>query len=80
MTKHTIITGGTRGIGFGLAAASLAGQALGRGDPEDAKQWGWDVTKIAIRVVAALSLPAVMPLPIFEVRIVDGEVQVRVED
>jgi MATE family multidrug resistance protein len=48
------------GIGFGLAAASLAGQALGRGDPQDAKQWGWDVTKIAVLVVGALSIPAVL--------------------
>jgi 3-phenylpropionate/trans-cinnamate dioxygenase ferredoxin subunit len=28
----------------------------------------------------ALSLPAVTPLPTFEVRVVDGEVQVRVEE
>lgn len=48
------------GIGFGLAAASLAGQALGRGNPQDAKQWGWDVTKIAVLVVGALSIPAVL--------------------
>ncbi len=55
-----ILVGILPGIGFGLAAASLAGQALGRGDPDDAMQWGWDVTKIAIFVVAALSLPAVL--------------------
>ncbi|MGB9340490.1 MAG: MATE family efflux transporter [Polyangiales bacterium] len=48
------------GIGFGLAAASLAGQALGRGHPDDAKLWGWDVTKIAVVVVAALSIPALL--------------------
>lgn len=29
---------------------------------------------------AALSLPAVVPLPTFEVRVVNGEVQVRLED
>jgi 3-phenylpropionate/trans-cinnamate dioxygenase ferredoxin subunit len=28
----------------------------------------------------ALSLPAITPLPTFEVRVVDGEVQVRVEE
>ena len=55
-----ILVGILPGIGFGLAAASLAGQALGRGDPEDAQQWGWDVTKIAVGVVAALTLPAVL--------------------
>ena len=48
------------GIGFGLAAASLAGQALGRGHPDDAKQWGWDVTKIAVVVVGMLSIPAIL--------------------
>jgi Na+-driven multidrug efflux pump len=48
------------GIGFGLAAASLAGQALGRGHAEDAKRWGWDVTKMAVLFVGALSIPAVL--------------------
>ncbi len=55
-----ILVGILPGIGFGLAAASLAGQALGRGAADDAKQWGWDVVKIAVGVVAALSLPAVL--------------------
>ena len=47
------------GIGFGLAAASLAGQALGRSEPDDAQRWGWDVTKMAVATVGALSLPAI---------------------
>ncbi len=55
-----ILVGILPGIGFGLAAASLAGQALGRGEADEAKQWGWDVTKIAILVVGALSIPAVL--------------------
>lgn len=55
-----ILVGILPGLGFGLAAASLAGQALGRGDPQDAKQWGWDVTKIAVLIVGALSVPAVL--------------------
>lgn len=46
------------GIGFGLASASLVGQALGRKDKEDAKQWGWDVMKLATVVVAMLALPS----------------------
>ncbi|MGY6553510.1 MAG: MATE family efflux transporter [Wenzhouxiangella sp.] len=29
-------------IGFGLATATLVGNALGRGDPADAKLWGWN--------------------------------------
>ena len=46
------------GLGFGLAAGTLSGQALGRGDPEDAKRWGWEVTGMGIAVVAVLGLPA----------------------
>jgi putative MATE family efflux protein len=55
-----ILVGILPGIGFGLAAASLAGQALGRGEPDDAKRWGWDVVKIAVVVVALASLPVVL--------------------
>ncbi len=55
-----ILVGILPGLGFGLAAASLVGQALGRAEPHDAKQWGWDVTKIAILVVGVLSIPAVL--------------------
>jgi putative MATE family efflux protein len=29
------------GVGFGLGAASLVGQALGAGRPDDARKWGW---------------------------------------
>jgi putative MATE family efflux protein len=39
------------GVGFGLAAASLVGQALGRGDREDAVTWGRDVSRLAMIVV-----------------------------
>ncbi len=50
------------GIALGIAAASLVGQALGRKDPEDAYQWGWDVSKIAVWVMGCLGLPmAVAP-------------------
>jgi putative MATE family efflux protein len=55
-----ILVGILPGLGFGLAAASLAGQALGRGNRDDAMQWGWDVTKMAVLVVGALSIPAVL--------------------
>ncbi|TVQ42676.1 MAG: MATE family efflux transporter, partial [Wenzhouxiangella sp.] len=30
-------------IGFGIAAATLVGNALGREDPDDAMRWGWNV-------------------------------------
>ncbi len=45
------------GIGFGLAAASLIGQALGRKDPKDAHRWGWDVCKVGGIVFMLLGLP-----------------------
>ncbi len=48
------------GIGFGIAAATLAGQALGRRDPEDAWRWGWDVVIIGGAVFASLGLVMVL--------------------
>jgi MATE family multidrug resistance protein len=44
------------GVGMGLAAATLVGQALGRGDPDDAKAWGWDVSKLTMLLLGALGL------------------------
>jgi multidrug resistance protein, MATE family len=48
------------GLGLGLAAASLVGQALGRSDPADAKAWGWDVVKIGAGVMTVLGLPMLL--------------------
>lgn len=48
------------GIGFGLASASLVGQSLGRKDPDAAKQWAYDVGKIAVGVMLLASLPALI--------------------
>lgn len=48
------------GIGFGIAAASLVGQALGREAPEDAYRWGWDVVRVAVLVMASLGLPMLL--------------------
>ena len=47
------------GIGFGLAAATLAGQALGRQDPIDAHRWAWDVFKVASILFTLIGLPMV---------------------
>lgn len=44
-------------LGLGLASASLVGQALGRGDPDDAAQWGRDVSRIGIVLLWLLALP-----------------------
>ncbi|MEC9466112.1 MAG: MATE family efflux transporter [Myxococcota bacterium] len=35
-------------VGLGMAAATLVGQAMGRGDSEDAFRWAWDVVKLAV--------------------------------
>jgi multidrug resistance protein, MATE family len=44
------------GLGLGLASASLVGQALGRGQPQDATRWGWDVARVAVMVCGLLGL------------------------
>lgn len=43
------------GLGFGLAATSLVGQALGRRNVDEAAAWPWDVSKLAAGVVAVMS-------------------------
>jgi putative MATE family efflux protein len=43
------------GIGFGMASATLVGQALGRGDKLDARAWAWDVSKMAVVLVGAIA-------------------------
>lgn len=53
------------GLGLGLASASLVGQALGRGDPDDAARWGWEVVKVAAVIMFSLGLPMLLlPEPI----------------
>lgn len=47
-------------LGLGLAAASLVGQALGRRDASDAKQWGWDVVKIGLAILTLIGLPMLL--------------------
>ncbi len=48
------------GMGLGLAAATLVGQALGRGDVDDAARWGIDVVKLAVAGLVVLGLPMVL--------------------
>jgi putative MATE family efflux protein len=45
------------GMALGLSSATLVGQALGRGDPADAKQWAWDVLWVALVLLGALGVP-----------------------
>ncbi len=45
------------GLALGIACATLVGQALGRGEPEDAYQWAWDVSKVTVALLTVLGLP-----------------------
>ena len=45
------------GLGLGLACTTLVSQALGRGEPEDAYCWAWDVAKVTMVVMTVLGLP-----------------------
>lgn len=47
-------------LGLGLAASSLVGQALGRGDAEDARRWGWDVVRVGFLVLGCIAAPMVL--------------------
>ena len=63
------------GLGLGIACASMVGQALGRGDPDDAKAWGWDVVKVGVTVMGALGIPMIfLPTPILSIFLTDPDV------
>ncbi|MDN3520856.1 MATE family efflux transporter [Halomonas ramblicola] len=50
------------GVGLGMAAMSLVGEALGREAHRDAHRWGWEVVRVAWLCLAALALPmALLP-------------------
>ena len=42
--------------GFGIAAGSLISQALGRGDPDDAEKWGWQVSGLAMKIIGGVAV------------------------
>ncbi len=44
------------GLGLGLGGASLVGQALGRGEPADARRWGWEVATLGSGVMGLVGL------------------------
>jgi putative MATE family efflux protein len=60
------------GLGLGLAASTLVGQALGRCQPDDAARWGWDVAKVGAVLMGSLGAPLVIwPDPILGIFIHD---------
>ena len=56
---NLLLVGVLPGMGMGLAAASLVGQAMGRGDVEDASRWAWDVVRLAAVGLTLLGLVVV---------------------
>jgi len=59
-------------IAFGMSSSTLVSEALGREEPDDAYQWGWDVSVIAMSVVAILGLPMLFfPEPILSIFLVE---------
>lgn len=48
------------GMGFGLAAATLAAQALGRRDADDAYRWMWDVFRQSIYLLTPFALAFIL--------------------
>ncbi len=57
---NLLLVGLLPGMGFGLAAMSFVGHALGRGDADDARRWGYDVAKLAMVFVGLIMLPALV--------------------
>ncbi len=47
-------------MGFGLAAASLVGESLGRADPAEARRWVREVAVLAMAAIGIISLPALI--------------------
>jgi putative MATE family efflux protein len=45
------------GVGLGVAAMSLVGQAMGQQSNQEAHRWGWDVVRIAWVGLTLLALP-----------------------
>lgn len=55
-------------LGFGSVVISLVSQAIGKNDLMQAHQWGWDVAKISVVVLAFLSIPLILfPKPILQI-------------
>lgn len=53
------------GMAFGIAAASLVGQALGAQQPESAHAWAWDVIRLSARIFGVMGILCVLfPQPL----------------
>jgi putative MATE family efflux protein len=60
------------GMGLGMAAATFAGQARGRGDIDEAERWGWAVVRVAcVYAVVLASVFVAIPDVILGIFVVD---------
>jgi len=61
-------------IAFGMSASTLVSEALGRKNPDDAYQWGWDVSVIAMVAVVLIALPLlIFPDEILSIFLVEAD-------
>ncbi|PCJ45137.1 MAG: MATE family efflux transporter [Gammaproteobacteria bacterium] len=59
-------------IAFGISASTLVSEALGKQDSNDAYQWAWDVSVIAMLAVTLIALPMLLfPEPILAIFLVE---------
>jgi MATE family multidrug resistance protein len=61
-------------IAFGISASTLVSEALGKKDSDDAYQWAWDVSIIAMLFISLISLPMLFfPEPILAIFLVEDK-------
>lgn len=64
---NVVMVGILPGMGLGLAALSLVGEALGQRLPREARRWGWEVCRVGMLLIALVGLPLVVaPQPILD--------------
>ena len=62
-------------LGMGLAAATLVGQSLGAGEPEEAAAWGWETVRVAVYMFTLAGLVvALVPGPVLRIFTDDARV------
>jgi len=57
---NLIVVVGLPGWALGTAGATLVGQALGKGQLDDARQWGWDVIKFGMACLVVFGGPLLL--------------------
>ncbi len=61
-------------IAFGMSASTLVSEALGRKNSEDAYQWGWDVSTIAMVAITLIAIPLFLfSEPILSIFLVEAD-------